>query len=161
MVFTGHKRCRTNKRKNPIFRFINKIQKTRSCWLWNGSKGESGHGQFCFDYKRVQAHRFMYVLGGKKIPKGMFVCHKCNVPHCVNPEHLYLADNKTNIRDAARDGLIPRGEKCFRSKLKRGEVRHIREMHAEGATMGALAIAYKVTTGAISGIIARRSWAWL
>lgn len=63
-----------------------------------------GYGQFNTSIKLVRAHRFSYELHFGKIPQGMFVCHKCDIPNCVNPEHLFLGTPKDNTQDCIRKG---------------------------------------------------------
>jgi len=142
-------------------RFLSKIKKTKSCWLWKGATGESGHGQFGINYRNVQAHRFSYENFVGPIPAGLEVCHKCNVPNCVNPKHLYVATHRQNVLDAKRDGLIPRGEKQPYSKLKQNQVEHIRELYKLGATTHEMGRVYGVSSGTISYAVRRISWQWL
>lgn len=94
-------------------RFWSKVDKSGgpdSCWMWTGSrnkkKGKLTYGLFKpAGEKTTPAHRYSYRERYGSIPDGLLVCHRCNNPGCVNPEHLYAADNATNIRDAYRDGL--------------------------------------------------------
>lgn len=69
------------------------------CWLWTGSKDKDGYGQLMLGGKRKKAHRVAYEQGRGAIPDGMSVCHKCDTPACVNPEHLFLDTQAGNVRD--------------------------------------------------------------
>ena len=64
------------------------------CWLWEKSI-KNGYGMA----RGQGAHRTSYEAFVGPIPKGKFICHKCNVGQCVNPEHLYIGDHSTNGRD--------------------------------------------------------------
>lgn len=73
---------------NPVpfeQRFLSHVQKTDSCWLWIGSKIPNGYGQTNIGSRNALAHRASYELFKGPIPKGMFVCHTCDNPGCVNP----------------------------------------------------------------------------
>lgn len=79
---------------------------TDSCWLFTGWKTPRGYGQIQINAtgKRVYAHRLAYELTHGPIPAGMVICHRCDVPGCVNPDHLFAATQGDNIRDAHRKG---------------------------------------------------------
>lgn len=80
---------------------LSRVQKTDSCWLWQGVKDGSGYGRFV-----VPAHRLLYALLVGAIPEGFQIDHKCRVPHCVNPDHLEAVTPQENtVR-----GLIARGK---------------------------------------------------
>ena len=88
-------------------RFLSKINKTDSCWLWTASvRGNSGYGAFRINGKIKNAHRVAYNLFIGKIPVGLDTCHKCDNRLCVNPEHLFLGNRKDNMQDASRKGRL-------------------------------------------------------
>jgi len=76
------------------------------CWLWTASCWENGYGQISLPntFKIVGAHVASWMLHQGPIPEGLFVCHSCDMPPCVNPEHLFLGTQKENMQDAARKG---------------------------------------------------------
>jgi hypothetical protein len=80
-------------------RFWAKVDKTETCWMWTASKDRRGYGKFCVQRKIVPAHRYAYSLAHGAIPHGLFVCHKCDVPSCVNLEHLWLGSPSDNTAD--------------------------------------------------------------
>lgn len=99
-------------------RFMAKVVKDESgCWIWNGCKdGEprnggdkrGRYGKFALDgYHMTGAHRASYILFVGVIPKNLFVCHRCDIPSCVNPEHLFLGTVKDNSDDLVKKGLAP------------------------------------------------------
>ena len=83
-----------------IFRFRGFINKTDSCWLWTSHKqGQYGYGGFTVRHRTYSAHRISWMIYKGEIPKGILVLHKCDVPMCVNPDHLYLGTCADNHRD--------------------------------------------------------------
>lgn len=76
--------------------------KPNGCWEWNGPTNENGYGTFTskkHKMEKVRAHRVVYELFVGKIPDGMHLCHHCDNPPCVNPEHLFPGTRKDNMSD--------------------------------------------------------------
>lgn len=96
-------------------RFWSKVAKTDSCWLWKAGVNK-GYGQFAFSiHKHVpwmrQAHRVAWELSNGSIPAGLSVLHRCDVPLCVNPAHLFLGTHTDNMRD-----MVAKGRGRFNSR---------------------------------------------
>ncbi len=98
---------------SPDTRFWPKVIKTNGCWEWIGARCLTGHGKFWYNKRLGEAHRFSYEIHVGSIPKGMVICHKCDNPPCVNPEHLFLGTMKDNSQDMMAKG---RGKGQFTSK---------------------------------------------
>jgi hypothetical protein len=74
------------------------------CWNWLASCSEYGYGQFMFNAKPMGAHRMGWAIHHQKMPGKMDVCHSCDNPQCVNPNHLWLGTRKQNHRDMIKKG---------------------------------------------------------
>ena|SRR6478609_4188748 len=87
-------------------RFWAKVEKTDACWLWTASLTKGGYGQFWFTLprKRIDAHRAAWIITNGPIPDGLYVCHHCDTPRCVRPDHLFLGTPHDNTQDVIRKG---------------------------------------------------------
>lgn len=76
------------------------------CVEWVGSKNKKGYGLFNYNSKYEYAHRFSYrkANGLTKIPDKMYVCHSCDNPSCINPDHLWLGTHADNMKDCVKKG---------------------------------------------------------
>jgi len=89
-------------------RFLNKVKKNpiTGCWEWTASKDNCGYGMFSVGSKTIGAHRASYTLFIGPIEKKLCVCHKCDNPGCVNPDHLFTGAQKENMIDAYDKGRL-------------------------------------------------------
>jgi len=96
-----------NKRKHIIDRFMDsvEIEPNTGCWLWTGSGDKDGYGRFNYDgSQNKRAHRASYELFIGEIEKGMMILHSCDVPECVNYNHLRQGSAFDNMADMANKG---------------------------------------------------------
>ena len=95
-------------RVHPAARFCKYFDMTDGCWLWKGAVAGNRYGQFTVvepdRYRKVMASRYSYELFVADIPPGLMVCHTCDTPRCVNPDHLFLGTNADNMRDMVKKG---------------------------------------------------------
>lgn len=80
------------------------IKSEAGCWEWTWKKDKDGYGQFHARPYHQAAHRFSFHLFHKINPHGLCVCHSCDNPSCVNPDHLWLGTVTDNNRDAWKKG---------------------------------------------------------
>lgn len=82
-----------------------KINPDTNCWEFMGNRDKDGYGKIRIgNGKRIRTHRLAVLLSGVQIPKGMFVCHHCDNPPCVNPQHLYVGSASDNQKDSFNRG---------------------------------------------------------
>lgn len=109
-----------------------------SCWLWNGSRGNTGYGRLTVrvsgygEYAKagIGAHRIAFIMKNGPIPDGLVIDHLCRIRNCVNPSHLEAVSNKENVRRGCAfryTGLCPHGHEMtdantFRRTKKDGRV---------------------------------------
>lgn len=105
--------CTTAASRTPLAeRFAAKVHKTDGCWLWTGATTSTGYGHLTkggHDGRPVKAHRLAYELANGPIPDGLEVCHHCDTPLCVRPDHLFLGTRRENLGDAMRKGRMATG----------------------------------------------------
>jgi hypothetical protein len=143
------------KNRNEIFD-KKYIEAKNGCWIWTGHKIKGGYGQIGYGGELV--HRFSYTRFKGKIPEGMCVCHSCDNPACVNPEHLWLGTTQENNQDKIDKGRQIRGEKIGTSKLKEFQIKEIIEKLSNGEKIIKIANDYNVSKGSILHIKNKRSW---
>lgn len=133
--------------------FWAKVEKTDApdgCWVWVGSQDTKGYGTFKVFPRTYRAHRLSYLLHYGAIAEGLFVCHRCDQPSCIRPDHLWLGTNQENMDDMLKKGRyvsgkaksidrppvlnlhnVPVGEKTYNAKLTEHDVRAIHRLYKE------------------------------
>lgn len=76
----------------------------KGCWLWQGNQNLKGYGQTQWRGKTTMVHRRMYEIANGVKLQGGHVCHRCDVRHCCNPDHMWFGDAHENQMDSARKG---------------------------------------------------------
>lgn len=125
------------------------------CWLWQGKRDQSGRGKLNFNTKVVTASRASYEAWRGKIGSGLFVCHHCDNPQCVNPDHLFLGTSADNTHDARDKGRLAHGETHASAKLTEGQVR---DVLCSNASTKALARQLNVNPRTVRSIRQGRAW---
>jgi hypothetical protein len=156
-------------------RFWEKVRKNFDCWEWTGAKFPSGYG--AFQVRRghsARAHRVAFELtNGQPLGKGALVCHRCDNPGCVRPDHLYLGTPASNMLDRSERGRAPagdahysrfrpevlaRGERHGNSRLTARQVLELRAAHSRGEATRALARKYGISQRAAVCIVNGITW---
>lgn len=153
--------------------FWSRVERTDGCWIWTGRREGRGYGRFGAAPRRWSAHRLAWTLTYGPIPDGMFVCHRCDNPPCVRPDHLFLGTNSDNLLDASRKGRIAsgarngaythperrqRGEQINTAILTADQVREIRRRYASGERQIDIARAFGTRNTNVSRIVRRETW---
>jgi hypothetical protein len=154
--------------KSPIQRqdrnkyFWDRVEKRDqySCWLWKGTIYSSGYGVAKIGRTRMLAHRLSYELLRGPIDDGLFVCHTCDNPSCVNPSHLFLGTLQDNVDDMMVKERNVRGRNVNTCKLTEDDVLEIRKLAGNLSTKE-LANRFGVSDTTIWQIANRKSWKWL
>lgn len=84
--------------------FANVVRTRRGCLEWKGTRTFENYGRLFVRRRSIRAHRLAWELVHGPIPDGLCVCHQCDNPPCVNPDHLFLGSHQDNNRDAVRKG---------------------------------------------------------
>lgn len=152
-------------------RFWEKVDKTGSddCWEWKGAKDTNGYGNFYLEEGCwTGAHRYSLCLSENKQPmkEELYVCHHCDNPSCVNPDHLFWGRQKDNIEDMYVKGRNndkgPKGESNWHSKLSEEQVQEIKDLLDKGnLTQEEISELFSVDQTTISSIKREESWSHL
>lgn len=146
-----------------IDRFSTKyVIDSTGCWLWTAHRAKNGYGVMTVGKRPhaapMGAHRISWTLHHGPIPDGMLVCHRCDVKHCVNPDHLFLGTAADNLRDMVEKGRSARGVKHSQAKLTDDEVRAIRR---DPRILREVADDYGMSMSMISYIRTGQNWSHL
>jgi len=144
-------------------RFWSKVTKTDSCWLWTGGcKNRAGYGWIGSGGRGKQsvlAHRVSWVIAYGTIPDGLIVCHKCDTPSCVRPDHLFLGDDDANQKDSREKNRAsppprpPIGECNPRRLLTDAQEDELIELRKQGASTVSLSQRFGVSKSTVLNVI--------
>lgn len=144
-----------------IARFWENVRVNSGCWVWSGPRKTQGYGRIWWGKGAgrfyLEAHRVSWIIHNGPTC-GLFVCHKCDNPPCVNPSHLFLGDAHVNAVDASRKLRLSHGSAHWAATLSERDVRDILIMRLSGERLNAIATAFCVSKQHIWRIIHGRSW---
>lgn len=142
-------------------RFWSRVRKTDDCWLWTGASDRRGYGRITVAGASVHlVHRVSWALAFGNAPPGALVCHRCDNPPCVNPDHLFLGTNADNSADMAKKQRHLRlGDRWSQgyAKLTAQQVRSIRERRDAGHQVKEMAREFGVHFQSVYAILSGRN----
>ena len=128
------------------------------CILWTGTTTKNGYGVMRSQYM----HRYAWERAHGPLPISAHVLHRCDVPSCVNPAHLFIGTQQDNNADKVRKGRARggsmKGEAHPSAKLSAADVDAIRKRYALGATQTGLGKEFGISQGTVWGIVNNRNW---
>ncbi len=129
------------------------------CWIVcsHKSRARGGYSIFNRDGKKWMIHRWIYQKYHGEIPKGILVCHTCDNPSCINPDHLFIGTHRDNLIDAYQKGRLAdqKGENNKHSKLT---IKQIGEIRKAKMSQKEISKKYKICQSNVSRIKTRSRW---
>lgn len=139
--------------------FWSHVDKRGECWLWTSCLDRRGYGVFgATRAPSRSAHRLSWIIATGKDPGQLHVCHRCDNPPCVRPDHLFLGNDAANLGDMAAKKRSAWGERSSHAKLTANNVQQIRLLIAAGELHRVIAEQFGVSRTTIGDIKRRRSW---
>ncbi len=136
------------------------VNNTETCWLWTGGRSTRGYGEISLGGYRDRAHRVSWTIHYGPIPEDGVICHRCDNPPCVRPDHLFLGTQADNVKDMTDKGrrVVVCGEKQHLAKLTVSDVLEIRRRSEEGEVSRVIAEPYGVDPATVRAVIGRKTW---
>jgi hypothetical protein len=146
---------KTQPARDRLLRHVTVIE--RGCWIWTG--GADVYGSMWYNGRHMGAHRASYLIHHGPIPDGMHVCHRCDTPLCVNPDHLFIGSRRDNMHDASVKGRTAQGHRAGAAKLTWEAVGDIRRANPRTEVeMAAVCARYGINRRTLYRIVRRETW---
>ena len=143
---------------------FNSIENENGCWIWQGGKTNFGYGTIGIGNNKTElVHRLAYKFWDGEVSSDLFVCHHCDQPLCVNPNHLFLGTNQDNIDDKMYKGRaytgVHKGELNVRSSLTDKQVKELKyDLFKRNMKQVDLCEKFGVSRDVVSSIFRGRTW---
>ncbi len=161
----------SNRSRTPITERFGRyvyLSLNTGCWEWRGAKNEHGYGVIGKGGGKksgnIKAHRLSYqIFRHANLAREQFICHRCDNPPCVNPDHLFVGTQRDNIADMIAKGRnsnppIRYGESNHNAKLTKKSIPKIRRLFKRGTSSRKIARLHSVDKNTILAIINHKTW---
>lgn len=155
LIYGLSKSCGCYSKVKATELFHTKYEKTEGCWIWKGNVSNVGYARFG---KKGLASRQAWMQAYGYHPGKLHVCHKCDNPLCVNPEHLFLGTDADNVRDKVQKNRHPKGTSTYNAKLNEEKIILIRKYLRENKSSKEIAKEFGVNVNTIQDIKINRTW---
>jgi DNA-binding XRE family transcriptional regulator len=143
----------------PISERIEKHIVSKDCCWITDLFCRNGYPMIVINKKRKSVHRVMFELHNGEIPDKILVCHTCDNPACINPDHLFLGTNQDNVNDKLAKNRQAKGSKLPQAKLNEEKVLEIkRDLAKKNLTQKEIAKKYGISERTISSIKTGTLW---
>ncbi|MEK6591545.1 MAG: HNH endonuclease signature motif containing protein [Pseudomonadota bacterium] len=144
-------------------RFWSKVEKTDGCWIWRGPRTQWNRGNFTISQhgqKRwLSSHRVAWEMANeRRVPDGLCVCHRCDNPPCVRPDHLFIGTHADNVADKVAKRRHRWGSRVVGAKVTEADILEIFRKKKEGWGGRELRYMFGLTQGPLWCILNRRTW---
>lgn len=142
-----------------FFKNISNEFHPNGCWIYKNTS-QDGYGRLAIHAKTMKAHRYSYQINIGVIPEDLFVCHRCDNPPCVNPDHLFVGEPKENSLDMVKKNRQHRskGSAVNGAKLNEQQVLEIKQKLKNGEGVTQLSRDYNISHNIISRIKSGFIW---
>lgn len=125
------------------------------CRIWTGGLDKDGYGQMWWKGKRRRASKLSYEEAHGPLPAGILACHTCDIPACIDLDHLFPGTSKQNTRDMLAKNRHAKGERAGSARLTADKVRAIR---SDGRTIATIAKEYGIAQTTVGFVKRRITW---
>ena len=145
-----------------LLRRVTFLPGPNGCWIWTGARNSTGYGTVQVAGKTRSTHWLSYHLFRGRVDPGLCICHACDTPACVNPDHLWLGTHRENMRDMTAKGrkrsVQLHGSRSPRSLLNEDAAAIIRTAADAGHSVASIARAFQVSQATVRLVVQRVTW---